>query len=128
MIIEHDWDLSEAQEITTSAASEEKIDQTAAGDSMCKELWFTCRIDTTFTGGTSLTIALQTDDNDSFSSPTTLASSGVILTAALLENTIVFQIKLPPGAERYIRVYYTVDGTYGAGKIDAFFSSDVLRQ
>ena len=125
MIIDKQLSFSEAQAVTTSAASTDYVDQSVGGDAYGQELYLVCRVGTAFANATSMTIDIQTDDNTSFSSATTLFSSGVILEAALTANTEVVKVRLPKGLERYFRVYYTVDGTHNAGTIDAFLTPDV---
>lgn len=124
MIIDSNLQVSDAQAITVTAASTSYIDQLAAGDAY-DSLWFVVRSKAAFTSGTSVTIALQCDDNTSFTTPKTLYTAAAILTAALTANTYQVKVKVPPGAERYLRAYYTVSGTYDGGTIDAFFTPDV---
>jgi len=68
---------------------------------------------------TSLTVAVQTDDNAAFSSATTLASA--TLAVAALKAGAKFPIKeIPAGNEGFVRLYYTVTGSNAtAGKITA---------
>jgi hypothetical protein len=59
-------------------------------------------------GASTVTVDLETDDNSSFSSATTLATTGAIAKATLVAG---YQMKIhymPRGAERYIRLNYTV--------------------
>jgi hypothetical protein len=66
-------------------------------------------------GGTTptLTIAIQTDDNASFSSPTTVTGTTSALAAAALTAGAKFVYVLPADTtmERYSRVAYTPGGT-----------------
>ena len=128
MIIDKDLYVSTAQAVTSTAASEDYVDQLVAGDAYANELYLVCRVGTAFANATSMTITLETDTNANFATALkTLASSGVILENALTENTEVFKIRLPKGLKRYFRVYYTVNGTHNAGTIDAFLTSDVQQ-
>lgn len=67
--------------------------------------------------GTSptLAVALQTDDNDSFSSAASLTAKAAV--AAVDGLQIVLPI--PPGVERYTRVAYTLAGTSPDITLDA---------
>lgn len=74
----------------------------------------------TLTGGTSVTVALQTDDNPAFSSPKTVFTTGAIPTAQLVAGYRFNVSEFPIGTEeQYIRLLYTVAGTYTAGTITA---------
>jgi hypothetical protein len=111
MYIDHDLLLSENQAITASAASTNYINQEAAidlGAGMPVELF--CKIDEAFDNLTTLTIAIQTDDNSSFSSATTLISKAVALASLTLDAVIKLGY-MPDDTEQYIRGYYTVTGT-----------------
>lgn len=125
MIIDKQLELSSGQAITTSAASTNIIDQGVAGEAY-EALWFVVKTGSAaFNAGTSVTIALQTDDNSGFSSATTLFTTAAILTAALTANKTLVKVRIPVGAERYLRAYYTVSGTYDAGALTAMLVKDV---
>lgn len=70
---------------------------------------------------TSLTVAVQTDDNTSFSSATTVHQTAAIPAASLLEGYKFKISNVPIGtSERYLRLYYTVAGSNAtAGTITA---------
>ena len=73
-------------------------------------------------GASTVTVDLETADNSSFSSATVLATTGAIAKATLVAG---YQMKIhymPRGAERYIRLNYTV-GTADltAGNVTAGF-------
>jgi len=73
-----------------------------------------------FAGGTSLKVDMEVDDNSAFSSPETVASSPVYVTADLLAGKQLPIPVLPSGvAKQYLRLNYTVVGTMTAGKITA---------
>jgi hypothetical protein len=71
---------------------------------------------------TSLNIAVQVDDNDSFSSATEVMEMEVLL-ADLVAGNVVLPAWVPRGVnERYMRLNYTVTGTDPTtGKITAGF-------
>lgn len=124
MLLDHTLVLSEAQAVTASAASTNIVDQKAAGDAY-GALWVVAKVvDDDFATLTSLTVGVQTDDNTSFSSPKTLASSGAVAAAALTEGEFICCFRLPADCERYIRLYYTVGGSNAtAGKVTAFLTA-----
>ena len=128
MILDKKNIFCENQVITESAASENFINQEEAGDAYgSSELFLVISTTDAFTGATSMEIALQTDDNSSFSSPKILFSTGVILEASLTANTVLAKVRLPKGLEKYIRLYMTVDGTHSKGKLNAFITPDVSQ-
>lgn len=113
--------FSDDQAVTVTAASTSYLDQLAAGNALEPGIWLDVRVKTTFTAGGSatMTIALQTDDNASFSSATTLWQETTVAVASLVAGK-KYRVKVPIGAERYLRMYYTVaTGPMTAGAIDA---------
>jgi hypothetical protein len=68
---------------------------------------------------TSLTVNVEMDDNSSFSSPKTVATTGAIPLAKLTLGAILPISQLPLGSdEQYLRLNYVVAGTDAdAGKI-----------
>lgn len=128
MILDNELILSSSQAVTTTAASDNVIDQGAAGDAYGRELWCVVQVREAATadGSATVTIAIETDDNSSFSSPKTLFSTPAIAKASLTLNSEPVKVKLPPGAERYLRMKYTIaSGPLTAGKFDAFLTPDV---
>lgn len=109
MILDAYLKLSAAQAVTASAASTSYIDTLAAGNAI-ENLQALLKVDTSADSSGSaatLTVAIQTDDNTSFTSPTTIASTGAIAEATLITG-FTTAMKLPSlGMERYIRGYYT---------------------
>lgn len=121
MIIDKSLMLSAAQAVTATAASTNYIDLGAArdiGNGQGLELIVNCDTAALSTGSSTVTFALQSDDNTSFSSPTTVATSAAIAKASLTAATVVWRAPIPKfTAERYLRLYYTVavaDLTAGA--------------
>lgn len=103
--------LSNAQAITATAASSNYYDFGAAVDAgLGNAIPVNCSVGTAFTLLTHLEIAIETDDNTSFTSPTKLFATSV----ALAGLTAGAQIKLPAikgGCERYVEARYTVAGS-----------------
>ncbi len=134
MILDNTLVLSDGQAITASAASTNIIDIGAAGTSwgassavrrdigIGTEIPIAVAVTQSFNTLTSLTIALQVDDDAAFGSPTTVATGPAVLLAGLTAGALItFPAELPEGSnERYIRLYYTVGGANPTlGKVTA---------
>ena len=75
-------------------------------------------------GDATLQVALETDDNETFASPATLATTSAIAEDTLVDGYVVpLSGFLGQGVERYLRLSYTV-GTHAfiAGKISGFLA------
>ena len=132
MIFSAEQLLSDKQAVTASAASTNYIDLGATGtphggaQALTRDIGkgnpipFLVQVTTTFATLTSLLLAIQVDDNSSFSSATTVASQSIAL-AALVAGAQWNLLYVPQGSnERYLRMYYTVTGSDAtAGAIPA---------
>lgn len=127
MILDKQLKVSDQQAVTATAASTDYIDQGAAGDAYDSLfLVVTCDVTAESGGATTLDLALETDDNSSFSSATKLAEKTGIAKATCVAGAELWKIPVPPGAERYMRVKYTVNtANFSAGKFSAFLVKDV---
>lgn len=141
MIVDNQLFFSNAQAVTTTAASSNvsaydatgnplngtNIGQNStfgsdlgAGDGLRPKI--ACYVGTAFAGGTSLAVAFQgSTDNSTW---TTYATTPAIVTADLTAGTrlAAFDWPVVPQNEslpRYYRLYYTVVGTMTAGTINA---------
>lgn len=118
--------FSNAQAITATAGSTNTIDLGPIATGITRDIGKGTKIPLliqvveAFNNLTSLTIALQTDDNTGFSSPKTVWSSTVAL-ADLIAGAVVVPEYVERGTnERYMRLNYTVTGTAPTtGKITA---------
>lgn len=123
--------FSDAQAVTASAASTDYIDLGATGTPALNStalqrdigkgnaVNIRIQVTETFLTLTSLKVAVQTDDNSSFSSAATALETEAIAVATLVAG-YVFNIQWFPRRtnERYVRLYYTVAGSSAtAGKI-----------
>ena len=122
MLIDSTLMLSDKQAVTASGASENIIDQTAAGDAH-RHAAVVAQADEDFAGLTNLKISLQTCADSAFASPVELAAATFAL-ADLKAGNALLKMALPSGALRYIRGYYTVSGTGTAGKISLFITDE----
>lgn len=120
--------FGQEQGVTTSAASTDYIDLGAArdiGNGERPEILVLCTQDVTASGAATVTFALQSDDNSSFSSPANLVLSDAIPKASLKSGTQVLRVAVPYGTERYLRLFFTVGtGPLTAGK----FTSGLIPQ
>jgi hypothetical protein len=128
MIIDKNLEFSDGQAVTTTAASDSYIDQLAAGDAV-DSLWLYVLVDVAFVTADSatLTVSLQCHEDASFGAGTvTLYETAALAATALTADTVLCKVRVPAGAERYLRVYYTVGtGSFSAGNIDACLVKDV---
>ena len=135
MIIDNTLVLSDHQAVTATAASTNLWDTLANGRPYG---WVTDRtadigegylnipllveVTTAFATLTSLTISVEVDDNEAFSSATTVATTGAIPAATLVAGYRVKGLdRVPAGVtEQFMRLKYTVAGSDAtAGKIFA---------
>lgn len=124
MIIDKQTLMSDQQAVTVTAGSTNVLD---LGNDHAKVqplnekgmLEILCQVSEAFVGGTSVQASLESDDDVAFGSPTTILSTAVIATAALVLGYQFRFGSLPRIHEQYIRVKYTVVGTFTAGKINA---------
>ncbi|MBR4354989.1 MAG: hypothetical protein IKP96_00205 [Elusimicrobiaceae bacterium] len=124
MLLDQNGILSEKQAITTTAASTNVIDLTAAGNFAPGAMFAVCRVDENFAGLTGMKVALETAANSNFSDAVELASAD-FLTAALTTDKSLLAVAIPVGVKRYLRAKYTVTGTATAGKVSCFLTDTV---
>lgn len=124
MIEDHALLLSADQALTATAASTNYVDLSSdrdIGPGGTKYLVVTSKA---APGGTSPTIAItiETDDNSSFSSAATVATSGTIAEAAFGSGTRVV-VPFPFANERYVRAKFTLGGTSPEFTVDAVITN-----
>lgn len=124
MLLDQNGVLSEKQAVTTTAASTNVVDLTAAGNFVPGAIFALCRVDVDFAGLTSMKVALETAANSNFSDAVELASAD-FLAAALTANKSLLAVAIPAGVKRYLRAKYTVTGTATAGKVSCFLTDTV---
>lgn len=126
MIIDYNLQLSDAQSVTADAASTNVIDLGADRDiGPGEDMKIVVSFDVAM-GGSSPTLAVQveTDDNSSFSSASTVLTSRTI-SAAAAGDTLV--MGLPDQNERYIRLNYDVGGTSPTMTVSASIVKDAQQ-
>lgn len=127
MIMDGQLEFSNSQAVTASAASTNFINTEIVagliGPGM-GELEVVVQVDTAVTasGGATVTFSLQTDDNSSFSSASTLLTTAAIGKATLVAGYEVAIWRVPvANVEQYLRVYYTVaTGPLTGGAFSAY--------
>ena len=122
MLLDMETLFSNAQAVTATGASTNVI-HTAFGK--LKEISFgtplplLIQVVEAFKGCNSVKVAVQTSATEDFAEVVTLAETAAIPVAELVAG-YKFPINfMPKGNLGYTRLYYTVDGTATAGKIDA---------
>lgn len=122
MIFDKTFLFSDDQAITGTANSTNVVDLGVVRD-IGKGVPVPVLIQVTedFNGADTISAQVQTDDNESFSSATTLATSGNVAIADLVAG-YQFPIQyMPTGTERYLRIVYTFTGATAPtqGKVTA---------
>lgn len=126
MIIDYNLQFSDAQSLTADAASTQVIDLGADRNIGPGEpLNIAVTLDVAM-GGTAPTMAVQvqTDDNDAFSSPTTILTSRTIADGVAGDSMV---ISVPDTNERYIRLYYDLGGTSPTATVSASLVLDAQQ-
>jgi hypothetical protein len=122
--------VSEAQAVTTTAVSTDKVDLSQARDiGSGEELFAVFTVGTAFSGGTSVTFAMAVADDAALSTNLTpIGATGAIPTASLTAGA-QFAVRLNPlmnsVGRRYLGASYTVVGTYTAGTVTCDIVTDL---
>jgi hypothetical protein len=121
MILDNRVLFSDQQAITATAASTNSVDLKALGltydkvqlrrRQFNKAIPFMFNVTESFNTLTSLTVAIQTDEDVAFGSPVTVVSISIPLASLTIGYKFPYDI-LPKGInERYMRLLYTVVGS-----------------
>lgn len=123
MILDAESLFSNEQAVTATADSTNVIHVGARRDiAIGTDLFFFVHVPVTATaaGAATVTFALVTASDLAFTAPTTLATSGAIGKAELVQGTYAWIGKLPYNVEEYLKLTYTVaTGPLTAGKFTA---------
>lgn len=120
MILDKDNLFSNAQAITATAVSTNVIDLGAPNVGRGTNLDIVASVVEAFNNATSMSVTLQSDDNEAFSSPRNVLVGETTALANLTAGADLSIGRVPPVAERYIRLNYTVVGTAPTtGKVTA---------
>lgn len=133
MFVDADLVLSDAQAITSTnaTASTNVIDLNVTGRKIRSDAKLVCMVNTTFDSteeDATLTVVLETDDDEAFGSATTLWTSATIAEATLVAGYKLLERELGDYEgflERYVRLTYQC-GTHAmtSGKVDAYIVLD----
>lgn len=124
MLLDLESLFSDAQAVTKSAASENVVKMASTEHNMTevsfgKPLPLLIQVVEDFAGATSVSVSVQTSATEDFSSSATLVSSGDI-PIANLKAGYKFPINyVPKGNLGFMRLYYDVKGSDGAGTATA---------
>ena len=131
MLIDRNFELSDGQAVTVSAASENVIDLGRSGKFTANPFYFCCRAAEAAeaSGDASVTVEIQSCDGEDFSSDViTHFSSGAVKKAGIVKGVHLFQVDVGGMKfKRYVRGYFRVDSgpltagafdLYGAGAVD----------
>ena len=122
MLFDKQNQFSDAQAITSSAASTNVIDMTGTLKEVAFATPMPLRIQVVedFATLTSLEIKVQTATDSAFTTPVDLATTGTIGVDTLKKGYVAPINFIPKGNKGYMRLYYSVTGTAAtAGKITA---------
>lgn len=106
-----------ATAVSTNIIDHGPVDSNANIGLRTAELEVLVQVTTAFSGGTSVQVQLQVDDNTGFSSATVIAETEAIAVATLVAGYQFAFTKYPLRLERYSRLRYVVVGTPTAGKV-----------
>lgn len=136
MIIDAFNEFSDAQAITVDAISTNVIDLGPITDNATRdigtgeEVYFVVTIGTSLTSGDTITITLESADNEALSSnPVVHYTTGSVSTTGLTGGVVAACVRLPAGDyKRYLGVRYNVGtGPLAAGAVNAFLTKDVQK-
>lgn len=114
--------FSDNQAVTTTAVSTNVV---VGAKGLLKEIAFgtpiPLRIQVTeaFVGCTGVEFEVETATDETFTSPISLATTGTVPVADLVQGYIAPINFIPKGNKGYLRLKYTVSGTASQGKITA---------
>lgn len=124
--------LSDAQALTTTAASTSYIDLGVSRDiGVGQPIEVFCEVMSALVSGGSSTcvFAVETDTQSSFATAVTLIATAAIAKATLVAGYRPINAKLPAGVQRYIRMKYTVGTTdFTGGTVTAGLILDQQNQ
>lgn len=134
MILDKELEFSSEQAVTAAAASTNIVDLGSARDiGVGEELYIRIGVTTTLDDSgddSTLTVTLETDDNEAFASASTVATLVTIpaTAAAGTEYFVKLPIELAQAYQQYIRLYYApANGNLSAGAVDANIVKDIQK-
>ena len=134
MFIDSQLLFSDAQAITAAAASTNSVDFGAGVKDLGlgESIFVAINVDVALTDGGSdstLTVALQTDTDPAFGSPTTVKTLITIPALAAIGSAYFASIEPGDIAERYCRLYFTPNsGNLTTGSVTCAIVKDIQKQ
>jgi hypothetical protein len=134
MILDSQLLFSDAQAITAAAASTNSVDFGAGVKNLGvgEQINIAINVDVALTDAGSdstLTVALQTDTDPAFGSPTTVKTLVTIPALAPIGAAYFASIEPDDVVERYVRLYYTPNsGNLTTGSVTAAVVKDIQKQ
>jgi len=131
MILDKELLLSDGQEITATAVSENTIDLSAALRDIGagEQLYVVVVVDVAAAAGDAakeLVISLITSAAEELTSETTILSTPTLTGAVLTKGRVPIVIPIPPGiAQQYLGLNYVTDTFGTAFEVTAFIAKDV---
>lgn len=130
MIIDAQTRFSNAQAITSTAASTNLIDLGAIRNlGVGQNLYVVVQVTTAMADSSSnstIAVTTETDDNAGFTNATTGQTIGTFAAVSAVGTTIVGQLYPDRANERYLRLKYTpANGNLSAGAFTAFLTPDI---
>jgi hypothetical protein len=120
MLTDREMTFSNNQAVTTGTQNSTDVyDQGVANVNINtgRELQVFVSVTTLFASGTSLAVNLVESAASDLSSPTVLATSGVIAEANLTKGAVLLRTAFPRTSKRYLGLQYVTVGTHTAGTI-----------
>lgn len=120
MITDRQMTFSNGQAVTTGTQLSADIYDAGVGGiniNTNRELQIVAQVTTAFAGGTNLTVNLIQSATENMASPTILATSGVVATAALTRGAVLLRTSVPRTSQRYLALQYVSTGTFTAGNV-----------
>lgn len=122
MLIDKNTLFSDKQKLTESAPSQHIIDMGAAGNAASGGLFVVCRVEEGISGASGLTVSLQTSQHADFSDKMEMLSVSFDSDAIAAGEKTLLATAMPLGAQRYLRVHYTLEGNATAGQVSCFLT------
>lgn len=127
MIMDANLLFAEDKAITVAAASD-VVDIHKGGDAVAGELTLHVLCGTVAptsgTEGATLTVKLQTSDDNFDEDVEDLVISPAKAIAGIKKGATVFKVRIPTGAKRYLRAYFSPSAELTAGKFSAFITGE----
>lgn len=125
MILDAHLLLSDAQAVSSSAASTNYVNLTGASNKIFdgEPMAVVVNVDVAADGTTTdetYAFAIQCDDNTGFSSATTLVSQTLAYGVLTAGSQHVLPIPVGAAVEKYMRLYYTLGGTTPSVTVTAY--------